>query len=290
MRFTNYHTHTAFCDGLGEPEEYVLEAINRGLQAIGFSSHAPLPYPNNWALQAGQIDEYCRTINSLKVKYAKLIQIYLGLEIDNLSQLAGYRFSKFEDLNLDYTIGSVHFGPEPIAEEYQTFHLSEDYFNKIIDNCFNGSAQKFVCFYYESVRNMVVTVKPSIIGHLDLIKRYNHKDRYFSENQGWYRTEILNTLEVIAKYGAILEINTGGLYNGEVQEFYPSKWIINEARKFNIPVMINSDAHRPQAVDGKFMEASEALQEAGYTAQMILLDHTWKSKPLTIENSSRRIV
>lgn len=284
MGFANYHTHTAFCDGQGEPEDYVLEAINCGLQAIGFSSHASLPFTNNWTLQAQQIDEYCGIINSLKVKYAGLIQIYLGLEIDYLSQITGHRFSEFEELNLDYTIGSVHFGTEPVAGEFLTFHSSEDNFIKIIDYCFNGSTQKFVCSYYESVRNMVRSVKPNIIGHLDLIKKFNHEDKYFSENQGWYRTEILNTLEVIAKYQAILEINTSGLARGEVQEFYPSKWILKEARKLNIPVLINSDAHRPEAVNAKFIEAREAILEAGYTEQMILVDHTWKSKRLSTEN------
>lgn len=279
MGTANYHTHTAFCDGQGEPEEYVLESINCGLQAIGFSSHAPVPFTNNWALQAQQIDEYCRTINSLKVKYAGLIQIYLGLEIDYLPQMS-YRLSEFEELNLDYTIGSVHFCPEPIAGKFLSVNASEDNIIRLID--FKGSVEEFVSSYYESVRNMVRSFKPNIIGHLDIIKKYNHGDKYFSENQEWYQAEVLKTLEVIAKNRAILEVNTGGLVRGE--ELYPSKWIMKEARKLNIPVLINSDAHRPEAVNAKFSEAREALLEAGYTEQMILLDHTWKSKRLSNEN------
>ena len=281
MGITNYHTHTAFCDGQGEPEEYVLESINCGLQAIGFSSHAPVPFTNNWALQARQIDEYCRTVNSLKKKYAGLIQIYLGMEIDYLPQMC-YRLSDFEELNLDYTIGSVHFCPEPVAGKFLSVNASEDNIVRLID--FKGSVEEFVGSYYESVRNMVRILKPNIIGHLDLIKKYNHEDKYFSESHGWYQDEILNTLKVISEYGAILEINTSGLYRGEVQEFYPSKWVLQEARNFEVPVMINSDAHSPEAVNAKFSEAKKALLEAGYTEQMILLDHTWKSKRLGNEN------
>ena len=274
MSFTNYHTHTSFCDGKGEPEDYVLEAIKCGLKAIGFSSHAPLPYKNNWTLQENRVDEYCNIIQSLKVKYQRLIQIYLGLEIDYISEFAGNGFSKFEELNLDYTIGSVHIGGERIAGEFTYIHASEEDFLKILDNCFNGNVQKFVCSYFQTVRDMVRSIKPNIIGHLDLIKKFNSEDKYFSENQEWYKIEVLNTLEVIAKHSAILEVNTS---QGVIKEFYPSTWILKEARKLSIPVMINSDAHSLKAMDAKFPEAIQALKKAGYTAQKILLDQTWRN-------------
>lgn len=277
MSFTNYHTHTSFCDGKGEPEDYVLEAIKCGLKAIGFSSHAPLPYDNNWTMKENRVDEYCNLIRSLKVKYQSLIQIYLGLEIDYISEFARSGFTKFEELNLDYTIGSVHVGGERISGEFLYIHTSEEDFLKICDHCFNGSVQKFVCFYFQTVRDMVRSIKPNIIGHLDLIKKFNSEDKYFSENQEWYKLEVFNTLEVIAKHDAILEVNTSGMFQGVIKEFYPSTWILKEARKLSIPVMINSDAHRLKAIDAKFPEAIEALKKAGYTAQKILLDQTWRN-------------
>ena len=36
---TNYHTHTRFSDGKGEPEEFVLQALKLGFDALGFSEH-----------------------------------------------------------------------------------------------------------------------------------------------------------------------------------------------------------------------------------------------------------
>lgn len=270
MGFTNYHTHSSFCDAVGKPEEYVLEAIKCGLKAIGFSSHAPLPFENNWTLQENRVDEYCRVIRSLKAKYKNLIQIYLGLEIDYFAEYAGNGFSKYEELNLDYTIGSVHYGGERIAGEYTYIHTCEEDFLKILHNCFNNNVREFVCSYFQTVRDMVITIKPNIIGHLDLIKKFNCEDKYFSESQEWYKTEVLNTLKVIAENGCILEVNTSGIAKGFTQEFYPSTWILKEARKLNIPVMINSDAHRPQDINAKFLEAVEALIKAGYSTQKIL--------------------
>ena len=277
MSFANYHTHTSFCDGEGEPEDYVLEAIKCGLKAIGFSSHAPLPFNNNWTLQEIRVEEYCNMIKSLKVKYKGLIQIYLGLEIEYIAELTKNGFTKVDKMNLDYTIGSVHYVGERLAREYNdVIHADEESFVKILKNSFNGNIRELVCSYFQAVRDMIKLVKPNIIGHLDLIKKNNGQDKYFSEKQEWYKTEVIKTLEFIAKQGSILEVNTSGLFLGYTKEFYPSTWILKEARKLNIPVIISSDAHSPKAIDAKFSEAVEALKKAGYTAQKILLDQTWK--------------
>jgi len=47
---SNYHTHTKYCDGKGEIEQYVLAAINAGIKYLGFSSHSPLPLPSRWSM------------------------------------------------------------------------------------------------------------------------------------------------------------------------------------------------------------------------------------------------
>ena len=40
MAFSNYHTHSTFCDGKDTPEETVLEAIRLGCPELGFSGHS----------------------------------------------------------------------------------------------------------------------------------------------------------------------------------------------------------------------------------------------------------
>lgn len=45
----NYHTHTARCGHAeGTDEEYVLAAIERGFDELGFSDHVPWPYKNGY--------------------------------------------------------------------------------------------------------------------------------------------------------------------------------------------------------------------------------------------------
>ena len=48
MKYT-YHTHTARCHhATGEDEEYVRAAIDAGIKVLGFSDHAPMPYPGGY--------------------------------------------------------------------------------------------------------------------------------------------------------------------------------------------------------------------------------------------------
>ena len=45
----NYHTHTKRCNhAIGEDREYVENAIQGGLETLGFADHAPyvFPYPD----------------------------------------------------------------------------------------------------------------------------------------------------------------------------------------------------------------------------------------------------
>jgi histidinol-phosphatase (PHP family) len=81
MILANYHTHCHFCDGQGELESYVVEAINKNMCAIGFSSHAPVPFKSDWHMQSDDLDKYLSEIDSLKKRY-KEIKIYSGLEVD----------------------------------------------------------------------------------------------------------------------------------------------------------------------------------------------------------------
>ena len=67
-KYYNYHTHTNYCDGSEEPENYIISAISKNMAALGFSGHAPLPFENTWATKHDKIDEYFTTIENLKNK------------------------------------------------------------------------------------------------------------------------------------------------------------------------------------------------------------------------------
>lgn len=274
MSFSNFHTHCYFCDGTGDPEEYVKKAIEFKFSDLGFSSHAPLPFPNSWTMEKNNFYEYCNKINSLKLKYKNEINIYLGLEVDYIEDLISPTDEKFA--SLDYTIGSVHMLKDIKTGEFLAVDGDEDEYIKLITSAFDNDVKKFVHAYYTQIRNMVSNKTPSIVGHLDLIKKHNKNNKYFNENESWYKDEILNTLKVISENKTILELNTGGKVRGYTDDFYPSNWILTECRHLDIPIILNSDAHNPQYINAYFSDATILLKNSNYLKQRILHNEVWQ--------------
>ena len=89
-------------------EDYVKKAIALGFEALGFSGHAPVPMENSFAILPEELNDYGNAIKFLKQKYSNQIKIFLSLEIDYIPKVIE-DFSIFKkQLELDYTIGSVH--------------------------------------------------------------------------------------------------------------------------------------------------------------------------------------
>src|SRR5688572_28869408 len=102
--WTNYHTHSNYCDGKENPEKYIEQAIKLKMPALGFSSHAPLPFDCLWSMPSESLDDYHTFLDNAKKN--PLIEIYKGLEVDYIpGVISPADFSA----QLDYTIGSVHF-------------------------------------------------------------------------------------------------------------------------------------------------------------------------------------
>ncbi|MBR5279712.1 MAG: PHP domain-containing protein, partial [Clostridia bacterium] len=79
MILADFHTHTNYCDGKHTPEEMVLGAIERGLEAIGFTEHSYTPFDLRYCLTEEKTEQYIRDVRSLQQKYGNRIKIYCGL-------------------------------------------------------------------------------------------------------------------------------------------------------------------------------------------------------------------
>src|SRR5690349_1115306 len=103
--WANYHTHTFYCDGKGTVDDYVAACREQGVAQIGFSSHAPLPFPCKWCMDLRLLGAYLRDIREARQSNPD-VEIYSGLEIDYIpGVISPSRFAQ----DLDYTVGSVHF-------------------------------------------------------------------------------------------------------------------------------------------------------------------------------------
>lgn len=277
---TNYHTHTLFCDGKAEPEAFVSAALERNFIALGFSAHAPAPKQEAWTLTPESIPPYLAAVEELKQRYAGKIEIYSGMEVDYIPGYTGPSSPEIQNLGLDYTLGGVHIIELEETGEYLTVDGPQKEFERILKLQFHGDRKALVTHFFSLVRRMAEEHKPDMIAHFDLIKVRNKGEEHYRENEGWYKNAVLEALESIARSGAVLEINTGGLSRGKSDSLYPSTWILREARDAGIPVTVNSDVHVPEGIDALFPEAAAAAKKAGYTAKRVLLDGSWQDMPL----------
>ncbi len=283
MPWVNFHTHSAFDDGNVVLEEYVKEALKQNVAILGFSSHNPLPFSVDWVLKKEDYEKYCKTVRNLSEKYKDKIRILLGLEMDFLPSIKSFYKEGIDLSALDFHIGSVHFVNFFEDNKGWAIDESQEDFEKGLDEIYGGDIKKVVEDYYKLIREMLKLENPDIVAHLDLIKMHNKNEKYFSEEENWYRQAVLDTLKVVAKSHSILEVNTGGIARGKIDSLYPSNWIIEEAYNMRIPITISSDAHKPEQITAKFKEAALLLNSIGYKEVYILHKKTWAPHPFSVE-------
>ena len=262
---SNFHTHSCYCDGKATPREMVEFAVAHGFTALGFSGHCPLPFENTFSIT--DYEGYCREVRSLKEEYKDRIKILLGLEMDYVPGMLEDFTPLIQQGGLDYTIGSVHLIPAnnaPQGDEDLWFidgpkweRYDEGFFR-----LFGGDIHCAVRAYFHQQNAMLEHNRPTIVGHPDKIVMHN-RDRYFTEDEPWYRDLALETIHLIHELGLICEINTRGIYKGRHADYYPGKWLIQEMKDLRIPVIVSTDAHAPEDLL-RTEGAYEYLQEIDY--------------------------
>jgi histidinol-phosphatase (PHP family) len=277
MPWTNYHSHTFYCDGSHAPEYYIKQAIESNLPAYGYSSHAPIDFESDWCIADEKFKRYISDIHSIKNDYSKWIQVYLGLEIDFIPGVAGRHKHLLKNQELDYYIGSIHFIDQFADKTHWNIDTSKELFDKGLKNIFNNNYRAAATRFYELTWQMLQEDSPNVIGHFDKIKMYNNGNLYFNENDSWYKDLIEKTLLEIKNSEVIVEINTRGFYKYGQKELYPSSWIIEKLIEMDLPIMLNSDAHSPDEIVSGFHYAASELKKLGLKKLWILLDNEWKA-------------
>lgn len=270
--WSNFHTHNAYCDGKGPIQDYVRKAEELNMISLGFSSHAPLPFPSKWCMKPESLDTYLHEVNTLKKNSST--EIYTSLEIDFIP--GAISPSDFRD-KLDYTIGSIHFVdqlPDGTRWEVDGTHA---FFLEGYEKIFKNNIRDTLVRYYELTREMIATACPTVVGHLDKIKIQNIEGKFFDENDAWYQQEVKRTIDTIAASGAIIEVNTRGIYQKKTSATYPGPSILEYILEKNIPVTLSSDAHHPDDLVNQFANTAVLLNQIGFKTLTILHEGRWQS-------------
>ena len=233
MIFADLHVHTIFSDGKNTPEEMVLAAIEKGMTRIGFSDHSYTSYDESYCMSREGTAVYRETIAQLKEKYRDRIEILCGIEQDF--------YSDFPAEGYDYVIGSVH------AVRVERGYFSVDESPKVLKDAaeryFGGDWYALAEMYYQTVAQVVERTGADIIGHFDLVTKFNEDGKLFDENHPRYVAAWRAAADRLLQTGKLFEINTGAMSRGYRTAPYPSGRIINYIRKNGGKLILSSDAH-----------------------------------------------
>lgn len=249
MTYSNYHTHTTFCDGKDTPEALVLRAIELGCREIGFSGHSYTHFDESWCMSREATLAYRECITKLKEKYKGKIKILLGIEQDLWSEEStdGY----------DFVIGGVHYikhGCDFLPTD-ESASLTQEIAAKYYSGDYMAMCEK----YYENASLLYERTKCDIVAHFDIITKFNESDVLFDTSHPRYVRAAERALDVLCATPAKFEINTGAISRGYRSEAYPSVSLIEKIKARGSSLILSSDCHAKENLLYRFDDYTKFL-------------------------------
>ncbi len=246
----DYHVHTSLCNHAnGTMEQYVLRAIDIGLEEVCFLDHLTLHEKGrSKSMSPGELPFYFHAARHLAAKYKRSIQVKVGLEVDIIPEYIDQIKKIITPFAFDVIAGSVHF-----IEDVNIVST------KGIDPRRELLGIDYICRkYLENLDVMLDSGMLDMICHLDVVKKFGHRPpAHFDEKFD----EILSK---ISYKKIIVELNTSG-YNHAASEFYPATPLLKKCREKKIHITLGSDAHRPDSVGQHYDKAIDLLMSTGYS-------------------------
>ena len=258
--FADYHVHTSYSDDSEySMEEVVKDAVSLGLHEICFTDHVDYGIKRDWDDPHGMLyrrggpgepermplanvdyPRYAAEIEALRSKYRDRITIKMGMEFGMQTHTIPQYEKLFSSYPFDFIILSVH------QVEDKEFWTQEEYNLR----------------YYEEMLALVQRYHHySVLGHMDLISRYDNAGAFPFEKIRPIVTEILKT---VISDGKGIEINTSSHRYG-LQDLTPSADILRLYHELGGRILtIGSDSHRKEHLGTYIADTMEEAKKLGF--------------------------
>ena len=265
------HNHTVFCDGADTPEAMVLAAIDAGVETLGFSGHACTSFDLSYCMTRENTEKYREIVSELREKYREKIHILLGIERDF--------YADPDDADYDFIIGSVHY---IVADDGAICEIdgSRDQVLADVNAHFGGDVYRWTSRYYETLAQTVEKTKCNILGHFDLVQKFNADGTLFDPGVPAYRLAVLDAMEALTRAGVIFEINTGAIRDGYSKTPYPAPDILRWLAAHGAKTILTADAHRKEDLLGGFDSAALYAKNCGVGGFTVPCDGKWVTVPI----------
>lgn len=271
----DYHVHTEFSDdSVFALEDVCALAIERGIDEICITDHVDYDVRPDWdeyrrdpscaKIFEGKpsinvdYERYFPAIEAARERFAPTLAVKTGMEFGVQSHTAERFHALFEQHAdaWDFIILSIH---QVGNEEF-----------------WNGTFQKgrtqdeYNMQYYEEMLRVVQRFDDwSVLGHLDLIKRYDAAGPWPDENA---RDIVAEIMKEAIRRGKGIELNTSSIRYG-LSDLTPSEGILRLYRDLGGRVLsIGSDSHKPEHLGAHIPMMRERLQAIGFT-EFCTFDH-----------------
>ncbi len=266
--FVDYHTHTEFSDdSVYEMEAVMKDAMAMGMTELCFTDHVDYGVKRDWddsrgmlyrkggegepdSIPLGNVDypKFVEKLQGLQKKYEGQFTAKMGMEFG----IQRHTIPEFEALfaryPFDFIILSIH------EIDDKEFWIGE--FQKGL------TRSELHRRYYEEMLWLVQNYHNySVLGHMDLINRYDIEGEFSFEEVKPLVEEILRT--VIAD-GKGIEVNTS-CYRYGLSDLTPSREILELYRDLGGKVLtIGSDSHKKEHLGAYIPETLAELKEMGF--------------------------
>lgn len=223
----NYHTHTPRCrHAVGAEEEYVKNAIDRGLKIFGFSDHTPQYFSGDYysfmRMYPEELTDYCEAVRLLRRKFAGQLQIPLGVEAEYYPATWTEMLPRLQDAGIEYMILGQHWlGNE--QNEHGSGGATAD--------------EALLRRYCHQVMEGLDTGKFTYLAHPDLF--------HFVGDREVYRRHMGQLCRYARQADIPLEINLLGISRNK---HYPNREFFALAAEEGCRVILGMDAHAPEDV------------------------------------------
>lgn len=164
--------------------------------------------------------------------YASAIKLLIGIEIDWIRPSSlGVIQTLLGKYPFDLFIGSVH----------HVHTIPIDYDKKMYFEArekSDGSDERLAEDYFDLQYEMLMALKPPVVGHFDLIRLLSDDPEASFVQWTCVWQKILRNLDFIVNYGGLVELNSAGLRKG-MSEPYPKAEICKVGTNFRNPTTLD---------------------------------------------------
>ena len=194
------------------------------------------------------LKDYFKFMQMLKEKG---YPVKIGIEICNFKNQEKVK-AIIKDYEFDYIIGSVHFlngwGYDfaDIKQVWNDFSLQDIY-----------------KWYAVEITNLAQSGLYDVLGHPFNIRLFKNIPEFD------VKPILEQVATVLKEANMVIDINTGTLYRYPIEEISPYPDFLQVAKKYDLPIITSSDAHKPEDCGRYIDEAINYAKTFGYDSSII---------------------